>query len=40
MENQTLWNIVTYDEDSEWIGESLRDGNLTFACDGSYMEKN
>ena len=28
-----------YDDDGEWIDESLRDGNLMFACDGSYMEK-
>ena len=39
MENQTLWDTLTYDDDGEWIGKSLRDGNLTFACDGSYMEK-
>ena len=38
MENQTLWGTLTYNDDGEWIGESLRDGNLTFACDGSYME--
>ena len=31
--------MLTYDDDGEWIGESLQSGNLTFACDGSYMEK-
>ena len=25
MENQTLWDTLTYDEDGEWIGESLSD---------------
>ena len=39
MGNQTLWDTLTYDDDGEWIGKSLQNGNLTFACDGSYMEK-
>ena len=39
MKNQTPWDTLTYDDDGEWIGESLRDRNLAFACDGSYMEK-
>ena len=39
MENQTLWDMLIYGDDGEWIGESLQSGNLTFACDGSYMEK-
>ena len=39
MENQTLWDTLTYDDDDEWVGKSLRNGNLMFACDGSYMEK-
>ena len=39
MNNQTLLDTLTYDDDGEWISESLQSGNLTFACDGSYMEK-
>ena len=39
MENQTLWDTLIYIGDGEWIGESLQSGNLTFACDGLYMEK-
>ena len=39
METQTFWDTLIYDGDGEWIGESLCSGNLTLACDGSYMEK-
>ena len=38
MNNQTLLDTLTYDDDGEWISESLQSGNLTFACDGWYME--
>ena len=34
MENQTLQDTLTYEDDGKWIGESLQNGNLTFACDG------
>ena len=39
MENQTLWDTLTYEDNGEWIGESLQHGNLMFAYDGSCMEK-
>ena len=39
MKNQALWDTLTYDDDGDWLGECLRDGNLTLACDGTYMEK-
>ena len=39
MENQTLWDTLTYDGNGEWIGESLHNRSLTFGCDDSYMEK-
>ena len=39
MENQTLWDTLTHGDAGEWIGESLQNGNMTFACDGSYIEK-